>query len=241
MAKRLAIGAETDRAPDPFAVLRPGLITALVGFSRELPEDWLGQELESRGRPEPSDFPLRDFALFALRNVLGFSWSGPEEKVRWSVYGTFAGVLVALEMRKFGFTICTAKEANIEIKRLCGQLQVAGTHVEDWLAPFAKSRAAKGNVTVANRYNEFESRYRFFRRLADQSYRRSDKKADARSEAKGERRIDSRLRRFRRRLETHDDRQKASSTTRSRWWTHFSAGSNTCSYAPGLLWRAHAR
>ena len=67
MAKRLAIGAETDRAPDPFAVLRPGLITELVGFSRELTEDWLGQELESRGRPEPSDFPLPDLALFALR------------------------------------------------------------------------------------------------------------------------------------------------------------------------------
>ena len=51
---------------------------------------------------------LRHLVLFALRNVLGFSWRGQEEKVRWSVFCTFNGVLVSFEMRKFGFTICTA-------------------------------------------------------------------------------------------------------------------------------------
>jgi hypothetical protein len=176
MAKGRAPRAETDPTPDPFAVLRPRLVKALVGFSRELPQDWREQNLESRGRPAPAEFPVPDLVLFALRNVLGFRWSGPGEKVRWSVYGTFTGVPVSFEMRKFGFTICAAKGPGIELKRLCGQLQVAVKHVEDWLAPLAKEQAAKGNVTVANRYSEFDSRYRFFRGLADRSYRRTDKK-----------------------------------------------------------------
>jgi hypothetical protein len=42
-------------------------------------------------------------------------------------------------------------------------------HLEDWLAPLAKEQAAKGNVTVADRYSEFDSRYRFFRGLPDRS------------------------------------------------------------------------
>jgi hypothetical protein len=176
MAKGRATRAETDPAPDPFAVLRPRLVKALVGFSRELPKDWREQDLENQGRPAPPEFPVPDLVLFALRNVLDFPWSGPGEKVRWSVYGTFTGVPVSFEMRKLGFTICVATGAKIEFKRLCGQLQVAVKHVEDWLAPLAKEQAAKGNVTVANRYSEFDSRYRFFRGLADRSYRRADKK-----------------------------------------------------------------
>ena len=86
MAKRRATGAETGSVPDPFAVLRPRLVRALVGFSRDLPENWHQQELETQGRPEPAEFPVPDLVLFALRNVLGFSWYGPREKVRWSVY-----------------------------------------------------------------------------------------------------------------------------------------------------------
>jgi hypothetical protein len=176
MAKRRATEAETGSGPDPFAVLRPRLTKALVGLSSKLPQNWHQEELESQGRPEPAEFPVPDLVLFGLRNVLGFSWSGPEEKVRWSVYGMFTGVLVSFEMRKFGFTICVVKGANIDFKRLCGQLQVAVKHVEGWLAPLAELQAMEGNVTIANRHNEFDSRYRFFRGLADQSYRRADKK-----------------------------------------------------------------
>lgn len=105
-----------ELALDPFAVLRPRLVKALVGFSRELSVDWREQDLESQGRPAPAEFPVPDLVLFALRNVLGFPWSGPEEKVRWSVYGTFTGVPVSLEMRRFGFiTICTANGAEVDL------------------------------------------------------------------------------------------------------------------------------
>jgi hypothetical protein len=186
MAKRKLTEAEAGSEPDPFAVLRPKLVKALVGLSSELPENWHRRELESQVRPEPAQFPVPDLVLFALRNVLGFSWAGREEKVRWSVYGIFTGVLVSFELRKFGFTICAPKGANIELKRLCGQLQVAVKHVEDWLAPFAKLQAMKGNVTVANRYHEFDRRYRFFRDLAHRSYRKADKKPRKKQKSKNE-------------------------------------------------------
>ncbi|PIT06399.1 hypothetical protein TSA1_29795 [Bradyrhizobium nitroreducens] len=43
----------------------------------------------------------------------------------------------------------------------------------------AKQQAAAGNVTVANRHSEFDSRYRFFRDLADRSYRTAERKPRA--------------------------------------------------------------
>jgi hypothetical protein len=94
MEKGRGTEAGTEAAIDPFAVLRPRLLKALVGFSSVLPENWHQREFENQGRPDPSEFPVPDLVLFAFRNVLGFSWSGPGEKVRWSVYCTFGGVPV---------------------------------------------------------------------------------------------------------------------------------------------------
>lgn len=177
MPKRLKEAANTNAAADPFTVLRPRLVKALSGLSPELPADWHERDLESHGRPPREAFPVPDLVLFALRNVLGFPWAGHGEKVRWSVFGSFTRIPVSLEMRKFGFTICAAKGSKIDLKRLCGQLQVAVKHVEDWLAPLAKAQASVGNVTVANRYGQFDERYTFFRKLADRSYRRGNTKS----------------------------------------------------------------
>src|SRR5262245_44506891 len=147
---------------DVFAVLRPRLTKALVGFSRDLPEDWRGAGLALARRPDPEAFPGPDLVLFALPNVLGCAAAAPGETGRGAAYGTFQGFLVSSEMRKFGFTSCAAKDAAVDLDRLCGQLRVAVKHVEDWLEPFAKNQAGKGNVTIANRHDEFDSRYRFF-------------------------------------------------------------------------------
>lgn len=158
---------------DPFIVLRARLQKALVGFSRDF-VSWSEQPPTQNIRPEPSQFPVPELILFALRNVLGFRTSGPGEKMRWAVSCGFNGAPVSFEMAKFGFRIYAA--ASVDMKRLCGQLQVAVKHVEDWLTPLAKQQAAKGNVTVANRLSEFDSRYRFFRSLADRSYRIAERR-----------------------------------------------------------------
>ena len=163
---------------DPFMVLRPRLEKALAGFSRDL-IDWSEQPPQQPVRPEKTQFPVPELVLFALRNVLGFRSSGPEEKMRWAISCSFNGAPVSFEMAKFGFAIYAAE--SVDMKRVCGQLQVAVKHVGDWLSPIAKRQAAKGNVTIANRLSEFDSRYRFFRGLADRSYRRAERRP--RSEA----------------------------------------------------------
>ncbi|WP_145984399.1 hypothetical protein [Bradyrhizobium nitroreducens] len=165
-----------DTAEDPFTVLRPRLQKALKGFSRDS-ADWSEQAPTKSVKPEPEQFPVPELILFALRNVLGFRWFGPGEKMRWAVNFGFNGAPVSLEMAKFGFRIYAAE--SVDMKRLCGQLQVAVKHVEDWLEPIAKQQAAAGNVTVANRHSEFDSRYRFFRDLADRSYRTAERKPRA--------------------------------------------------------------
>lgn len=167
------VSEPATETPDPFTVLRPRLEKALVGFSRDF-KGWSGQAPTQNFRPEPAQFPVPELVLFALRNVMGFRASGPGEKMRWAVSCTFNGGPVSFEMAKFGFRIYAAD--SVDVKRLCGQLQVAVKHVEHWLAPLAKQQAAKGNVTIANRHSEFDARYRFFRTLADRSYRKADRK-----------------------------------------------------------------
>jgi hypothetical protein len=177
------MSSSAPKEEDIFGILRPRLAKALVGFSRDLPQDWDQQHLENRTRPARTEFPVPELVLFALRNVLGFRCIGPEEKVRWSVYCTFNQVLVSLELQKSGFTICAAKGASIDLDRLCGQLCVAVKHVEHWLEPRANAWVAEGNVTIANRHYEFDSRYLFFRKRADRAYLRADHKLRRKSES----------------------------------------------------------
>jgi hypothetical protein len=158
----------TPEPDDLFAPLRGRLEKALVGFSSEVPErDW---SAETTHRPDAADFPVPELVLFALRNVLRFPWSGPEEKVRWAVHCLFTGVQVSLELRKFGFTICYPKDKAIDVPRLCGQLRTAVKHVEQWLEPFAQTQVEAGAVTIENRHSQFDNRYRFFREHADAAY-----------------------------------------------------------------------
>lgn len=161
----------TPEADDLFATLRGRLEKALVGFSPEVPErDW---SAETTHRPDPVDFPVPELVLFALRNVLRFPHSGPEEKVRWAVHCLFTSVPVSLELRKFGFTICYPRDKAIDVARLCGQLRTAVKHVEQWLEPFAQAQVEAGAVTIENRHSRFDNRYRFFRERADESYRQA--------------------------------------------------------------------
>jgi len=116
--------APVSPKPDVFAVLRPRLVKALVGFSAELPKDWHEGDLVRCVRPPRDQFPVPELVLFALRNVMRCQHSGPGEKVRWSVYCTFNGALVAFELQKFGFTINATKGAEVDAARLCGHQRV---------------------------------------------------------------------------------------------------------------------
>jgi hypothetical protein len=125
-------------------------------------------------KPPREDFPVPELVLIVLRDIMGFPWSGPGEKVRWSVYCTFKGEPLALELRKSGFTVCHAQGSPIDLKVVLGKLKKAVRASEDILKKMADHQAEEGNVTVANRFHDFDGRYRFFRENADAAYVTSD-------------------------------------------------------------------
>jgi hypothetical protein len=171
---------------DVFAVLRKRLEKALVGLSGDIGDNPPYEQLSGSTKPSRDDFPVPELVQFALATVLRFPRRGPEEKMRWSILAMFDGNLVSIEMRKFGFTICAGEKTDL--KRLCGQLQVAVKLTEQFLEPLAQNQVVANNVTIQNRHSEFDRRYRFFRRSADAAYnslkrksRRKTKPPDAKN------------------------------------------------------------
>lgn len=140
------------------------------------PSDAVVKFLDPSYRPSAIDFPVPELILLALR-LLGFSWSGPEEKCRWTVYFTFLGKPASVSLRKFGFSITHDPSLNAaDLSRLEGQLQKAAQAVEGLIEPLAKQEIEAGNFVIANRYAEFDTRYRFFRGQAQAAYKRARRK-----------------------------------------------------------------
>lgn len=162
--------AERSTGENPFGRARKRLEKKLVGFSSDFPRDLQRHEMES-SRPNTKDFPVPELVLLALRNVMGWRWSGHGEKVRWTVYGSVLGEPIAFELRKFGFTILRAKSAQVPQDRIVGQLRAALRELENELKPLADHQARRGAVLVVNRFGEFDSRCRFFREKARKSFR----------------------------------------------------------------------
>ncbi|RYD89191.1 MAG: hypothetical protein EOP61_32140 [Sphingomonadales bacterium] len=119
---------------------------------------------------------MPELVLLALGKVLGFKCSGVGEKVRWSIYATVAGEPVVFTLRKFGFAILTRKESSLDLRRVIGQLKSALRVLEEHLEPFAQAQIDEGRVTIANRFSEFDARYRFHRERADRAYRRAKRR-----------------------------------------------------------------
>jgi len=157
------------KAPDPFAALRRRVAKKLEGFTTAFPDE-LDPWSMSSGRPDSSDFPVPELVLFLFRNLMGWKWSGRGEKVRWSVYGSVKGEPIGFELRKFGFTILRAGDATVPTSRIVGQINSALKDVEAFLEPYAKAQVESGHVLIANRFEEFDSRYRFFRERAEKAY-----------------------------------------------------------------------
>jgi hypothetical protein len=142
---------------------------ALKDFSGEIPKDTDFWGFSSH-KPPREDFPVPELVLIVLRNIMGFPWSGPGEKVRWSVYCTFKGEPLAFELRKSGFTVCHANASPIDLNVVLGKLKKATQSAEDILQQMADHQAEVGNVTIANLYRDFDGRYRFFRENAEVAY-----------------------------------------------------------------------
>lgn len=160
----------TTKQDDSLAPLRAKLAKALKGFESGLPEGCDPWSLQG-GRPDSKLFPVPELVLFALRNVMGFRWSGHGEKVRWSVYATVAGEPFVFELRKFGFAIDhRADVAPDLLRRVECQLSSSLRLLEPLLAQYAKAQITEGRLTLTNKMAEFDDRYRYFRDLADRAF-----------------------------------------------------------------------
>ncbi|WP_313197178.1 hypothetical protein [Rhizobium sp.] len=160
---------------DTFETLKSRVSRSLVGFTDDFPDDQSRYDIPS-SKPDSREFPVPELVLFMMRNVMEWQWSGTGEKVRWTVYGSFKGFPVFFEHRKFGFAIGMKGGDAKDRQRLINQLKNALRHVETFLAPIAKHQVSLGQASIANRYSEFESRYRFFRENADKAYAKASRK-----------------------------------------------------------------
>lgn len=161
---------EAAPAEGPVEVLKARLKKALKGFESGLPEGVRESDLTPHS-PDRKLFPVPELVLFALRNMLGFRWSGPWEKVRWTVYGTLDGEPFAFALQKFGFRILTRREVPPKLlERVEGQLSGSLKLLEPLLKAYAEEQIADGNLTLENRMGLYDGRYTYFRDLADQAF-----------------------------------------------------------------------
>ncbi|WP_205418699.1 hypothetical protein [Pseudomonas syringae] len=156
-------------------LLRNDLAKRLEGFSSNAPAIEI-YELSGSRLPR-EDFPVPEMLLLMLRNFLGWKWSGPREKVRWTVYGTFSGEPIAIELGKFGLTMLSSPALSKSRKRIEGQLKSAVNIVEKFIRPALEEQVSSGKVTIGNHLSEFVSRYEFFRSQAGKAFRRAERKA----------------------------------------------------------------
>ena len=155
-------------------LLRIDLGKALKGFSSDAPTIDIYELSGSRLSRE--DFPVPEMLLLMLRNFLGWRWYGPGEKVRWTVYGTFSGEPIAIELGKFGLTLLSSPALSKSQKRIEGQLKSAVNIVEKFIKPVLDQQILSGNVALGNHLTEFVSRYEFFRGQAEKAFRRAKRK-----------------------------------------------------------------
>jgi hypothetical protein len=161
---------EAMPAVDPVEILKMRLEKALKGFESGLPEGVSEWDLVPHS-PDRKLFPVPELVLFALRNILGFRWSGPREKVRWTVYAKVEGQPFAFALQKFGFRILTRREVPAKLlARVTGQLSGSLKLLEPLLKTYAEEQIADGNLTLENRMGLYDGRYTYFRELADQAF-----------------------------------------------------------------------
>lgn len=168
---RIIVTSATEE--DIFSILQRRMGKALVGFQGGLPEGCDPWSLRG-ARPDTTLFPVPELVLLALRDVMGFPWSGHGEKVRWSIYATVEGEPFVFELRKFGFAIDHRDGVAPQLtRRVAGQLSASLRLLEPLLESRAREQISGGNLTMANKFAEFDNRYRYFRDLADASFHHS--------------------------------------------------------------------
>jgi hypothetical protein len=152
-------------------LLKERLALVLSDFSRN-PDETLGEQGHLT-QPSRHDFPVPELALFVLRDLMEFKSYGPSEKLRWTVVCAFQGYPCTFELRKSGFTAFVGGDKR-HLQLALGALRKAMKLADRVLQKHAHRQAALGNVALANRFADFDCRYRYFREQAAIAYASPD-------------------------------------------------------------------
>lgn len=115
----------------------------------------------------PEDFPVPELVLFVLRDLFGCKSLGPGEKVRWTVSCSFQGKALVFSLQKFGFrAFVQADTTDVDRRTALNRLKKAVAFAERSLERLSLAAVHSNDVGLANRFGQFDSRYRFFREEA---------------------------------------------------------------------------
>lgn len=166
---------EEAAAASLVAAIKQAVSTKLVGFTRDLPDGYDGSALGPVGL-DVKLFPVPELVLFVLRDLMGWRHHARGEKERWVIVGSVADNPIGFVLRKSGFALLRGSPDNIAQDRIVGQLQAAISAAQPLFDVYAQRQIDCGALLVVNRFSEFDTRYRFFRHLADKSFKRSKRK-----------------------------------------------------------------
>ena len=158
------------------AKMRGRIAKNLVGFSACSAFD---EECSQSVRLSAEQFPVPELLPFTLGIAKFKVVLDREEKVRWTVFGSFEGNPFCIERRKMGVVFEFSQGIDqVKQKRIFGQLRSMLSAVRDDLKKLAMHQVHVGEVCIANRYYEFNDRYSFFRDKASAAYNNNEFVAD---------------------------------------------------------------
>lgn len=139
----------------------------------------LDHDTSNTVRLSTEQFPVLELLPFALGLVQYHVVWHRDDKVRWTVYGSFEGSAFCIELRKMGafFEFSPEIEAGKQ-KRTAGQLHCMLAAIQNDLKKLAMHQIDDGEVLIVNRYWEFNDRYEFFRKQTTEAYTNNDFVAD---------------------------------------------------------------
>jgi hypothetical protein len=148
--------------------LKRSLLSALKGM---IPVKAPGASLYNEEKfRDYATFPMPELLLFGLRDLADFPWTGHEEKVRWSIYFDFKGKPWMLQLRKMGFAVLYRKDSAPDFQEVIRRLKNVALISAKYLEWASQITIVDGNVTIQNHYDQLDRRYKFFRKLAQDSF-----------------------------------------------------------------------
>lgn len=123
---------------------------------------------QAKDRIDREIFPVPSLLRFLFTSVLRFQEMDRLDKTHWCLVFRYRSHLCFLADEKFGLRFYHADSALIDLQDVYRRINSALRLIEqELLTPAAQAALASGDIIVTNHFKTLESRYRFFRGLAE--------------------------------------------------------------------------